>query len=473
MTTDETIKLVLQLTGSETLQEANTKLHALHAEMDATKDASQALATQTTSTASAHGDLGRGILQTSYAVQDFTSVLAGGGGLSRALGSVQNNIPVLLSGLGMGPGMAGMISLVSVGLGAAIPLIMSLGDETAKAGDKAKDGAEKLTGWNDQLERLVEAGKKLREAQTKPEEDTEKAVTEALKLAGGKVVGAGYERHLMEQDTAAEEGEFRRRMATPEIQAEMQFGGPQLREALFKRVRGEIRGEAQATRRARVEAFMGSLPGSAANRQALVQMARARPDQFGQETAQLLEDAEPEARAAADRELEEAEAFGERAHAGGVGRRRIAAEYNQRRALMERNLDKATNEAIDNEESLEHQQKQEAAQAAHQAALDLREQQKADREAPLHKAEAFIRSTAGNMGEPLTQAQITDAAKEALRAVGQGIGASDAAYGAISSVVNQANRLRDQLMMQGHRWEQLRQISENGQVWSDSRQGQN
>ena len=46
--------------------------------------AQKELETHISNTASAHGDMGRGVLQTSYAVQDFTSVLTGGGGLSRA-----------------------------------------------------------------------------------------------------------------------------------------------------------------------------------------------------------------------------------------------------------------------------------------------------------------------------------------------------------------------------------------------------
>lgn len=105
------------------------------------------MGTHVEDTTTAHNKMGRGVLQASYAVQDFTSVLQGGGGLSRALGSVQNNIPVLLSGLGVGAGLAGTISLVSVGLGAAIPLISKFAGElglAAKPADEATAAIERL-----------------------------------------------------------------------------------------------------------------------------------------------------------------------------------------------------------------------------------------------------------------------------------------------------------------------------------------
>jgi len=89
--------------------------------------AQKVTATSVEHTATATGGMGRGVLQASYAFQDFTSVLQGGGGFNRAIGSVQNNIPVLLSGLGMGAGLAGTVSLVTVGIGAALPFIEKYG----------------------------------------------------------------------------------------------------------------------------------------------------------------------------------------------------------------------------------------------------------------------------------------------------------------------------------------------------------
>jgi hypothetical protein len=62
------------------------------------------------------GQFGRGMVNASYAVQDFTSQL-GTRGLAGALGAIQNNIPQLLSSLGAGAGLAGVLSLASLGVG--------------------------------------------------------------------------------------------------------------------------------------------------------------------------------------------------------------------------------------------------------------------------------------------------------------------------------------------------------------------
>src|SRR4051812_48619326 len=54
-------------------------------------------------------DYGRGIQQSAWVIQDFTSA---NGDLGRALYAVQNNIPGLLQSFGLGTGLAGSISIV-------------------------------------------------------------------------------------------------------------------------------------------------------------------------------------------------------------------------------------------------------------------------------------------------------------------------------------------------------------------------
>lgn len=63
---------------------------------------------------------GQGVLSASYAIQDFTAVLSNGGGFARALGSIQNNIPQLLFGLGAGAGLTGVVSAAAVAVGILI-----------------------------------------------------------------------------------------------------------------------------------------------------------------------------------------------------------------------------------------------------------------------------------------------------------------------------------------------------------------
>jgi hypothetical protein len=61
-------------------------------------------------------NLGSTMLQTSYAVQDFTSQL-GTRGLAGGLAAVQNNIPGILTSLGTTGGLAGVVSVAAVAVG--------------------------------------------------------------------------------------------------------------------------------------------------------------------------------------------------------------------------------------------------------------------------------------------------------------------------------------------------------------------
>ena len=89
------------------------------------------------------GSSGQGILGVSYAFQDFTSVISTGGGFGRALASIQNNIPPILAGLGVGAGLAGAISLVTVGAGLAVPALTSFfGAMDAEAAKKTAEETE-------------------------------------------------------------------------------------------------------------------------------------------------------------------------------------------------------------------------------------------------------------------------------------------------------------------------------------------
>lgn len=115
---------------------------------------------------------GQGMLQASYAVQDFTSQL-GTQGLGGALAAIQNNIPGILMGLGVSGGLAGALSLVSVAAGALVPIFEKLfGAETA---ENIKKRAE-------EIKKLADEAKEL----TTPEKgDAEKQfAAETKRLAG-------------------------------------------------------------------------------------------------------------------------------------------------------------------------------------------------------------------------------------------------------------------------------------------------
>jgi hypothetical protein len=113
------------------------------------------LETQTNDTSQSNVKLGQAALTTSYAIQDFTSQI-GTRGLAGALGAVQNNIPGLLMSLGMSGGIAGAVSIVSVGLGVLANQFL----DTGKAQDTLR---EKTDGATEALNRQRKALMDLRE----------------------------------------------------------------------------------------------------------------------------------------------------------------------------------------------------------------------------------------------------------------------------------------------------------------------
>ena len=146
--TDEKIRLILELTGAKDIDGAVASLESLK--------------TKSKEAADSQAGLGRGALQASYAFQDFTSVLSGGGGFGRALSSIQNNIPILLSSLGLGAGLTGVVSVATVALGLFI-------DKMLASSDKGKDLKQQITAIAQEIDGY-------RQKQTLLNEDVEKYV---------------------------------------------------------------------------------------------------------------------------------------------------------------------------------------------------------------------------------------------------------------------------------------------------------
>jgi hypothetical protein len=198
---DELQKLILDVQGrdkvaalNEELAKESKALQALAADLrngsisqatfDAAADATGkkvlALEGQIKQLVGQRGISGSGILQASWAVQDFTSVLAGGQGLGRAIASVQNNIPGLLMSLGMSGGIAGAVSLVSVGIGALIPLLEKLwaGFEDKGVLEEAK---RKLQEIKAAAEATHKAFRNMAETPTDPEALSAEGISLVLK----------------------------------------------------------------------------------------------------------------------------------------------------------------------------------------------------------------------------------------------------------------------------------------------------
>jgi hypothetical protein len=156
---------------------------------------------------------GQGLLGASYAVQDFTSQL-GTRGLVGALGAVQNNIPSILSSLGVGAGLTGVISIAAVALGALLPLIQkAFGGETEEMIERAR---KKLEEWRAEIDKVHDAFIAMTEKPTAPESEFAENIQAIFDTRGnadkvragiaGTITPAEIESGLTEEEKAARTG---------------------------------------------------------------------------------------------------------------------------------------------------------------------------------------------------------------------------------------------------------------------------
>lgn len=243
---DETIRLILDMGGSAaSVEEVRKKLDALKGTTHTTADAYEVLErqvgeyevlerrvvqttqqvvqaqavevdmlqrlgieTQVAASASAKmghelgkdGNFGRGVQSAAFAIQDFTSVL-GTQGFGRALGAVQNNIPIVVASLGAGAGLAGAISIVSIGVGLLIDnwdkLTGAWGKgETAEETKRQKDLAKAI-------EATAAATEKLLKTPGPEQRAAGKDIQRAIDAFGGHAVQKEIEEALK-----AKQGDF-------------------------------------------------------------------------------------------------------------------------------------------------------------------------------------------------------------------------------------------------------------------------
>lgn len=122
------------------------------------------------------GANGQGLLGASYAIQDFVSVLTGGGGLGRAIGAVSNNIAPFALSLGAGGALAGGLGFLVTAFGAAIPIIEEFWG--AVDSEASKKAVEKLKELQNEIKRTHDEFRKLAEAPT----DIERESAEGIRL---------------------------------------------------------------------------------------------------------------------------------------------------------------------------------------------------------------------------------------------------------------------------------------------------
>jgi uncharacterized phage infection (PIP) family protein YhgE len=320
MTNDQTIKLILDMGNSgASVQEVKLALDALKG----------------------HSGLGgQGLLGASYAAQDFISVLSGGGGIGRALGSISNNMPQILAGLGLGAGLAGVMGAVTAGVAAAIPMIEAWWNAVdSEAAERAK---EKLKAIKEELKQVAAEFKKLAEMPTTLESEQGKLLTEFLGMrptaeqakAGVRgVLGQvpAYAAEAMSPEQAAEATKLRQRIATETT------GTAPLRARLAELQQQAV---SQYAERLITQATKPGPAGEEARRK-LVEFSSRNPGLFPAGFADTLQSLTPEALEAQRGEVAEAEAFGARAKAGGEKRRATEEAEQKRKEIDDRDMEMA------------------------------------------------------------------------------------------------------------------------------------
>jgi hypothetical protein len=371
---------------------------------------------------------GGGILQASYAVQDFTSVLSGGQGLDRALSSVQNNIPGLLMSLGMSGGLAGVVSLVSVGIGALIPVVEKL---WASLGDG--EGAEKA---REKLEELRKEFEALSKAATRAEAQGSKSIREVITEGGADEI-AGAAAKTLSMTGGGEDMTEEERLAVNSVKN----ARPDVKAGVEKRVFDRINkanaeraqqivagatqpGEQGASARAQLRGLVGANAGAFPSG-LLGDLERAEPSEIA---AQQALERQGELNAAnmerAAKARREEEARGEAQRALDIQGRKNAQAFDKRT--------EAKGKAAD-----EFEERQDRGLAA-----------QARREAPMRGARRAVARTAADMGFTGDSApnpgEIDEMAKNALANFNNGMNGQQAAWMAVMQRVQAIQQMSQQ-----------------------------
>jgi hypothetical protein len=181
-----TVAIVQQSTALQLLGIELEKQVGLYSVVTAQMNTLGTTMTTARGTGGAGGGAGMGILGASYAFQDFTAVLSGGQGFGRALGAIQNNIPILLAGLGAGAGLAGVVSVVTVGVG----LLIDNWDKIQRlwGSGKTEEETKRIKDLAKATEDAAEANNKLLKTLPQWQREGEKNVKRAVDAFGGDAV---------------------------------------------------------------------------------------------------------------------------------------------------------------------------------------------------------------------------------------------------------------------------------------------
>lgn len=410
----------------------------------------------------------QGLLQLQYVLDDLVNT---SGSWERKLASISNNIPGLVASIGgkNAMGLAGAIGIVSTSLIALAPLAAAAWEALSGGGNgpepvvKALDAAEeKIKAIRQELERLLKA--------TSPEESESKRLFESV-LGGGRgnqIMGA-----LAGAISTSPQGERMNeaeRMATSDAAVEQavqvaamnasrsgrQFTEADRAEARARALQAQQQARDAAQKRineANVERagrIMGAAPTDRAARDTLRAMIRANPGAFAAMPGLLgeLDDSEPEAQQAFDRQQAEFEAGNAAAHERRIDRERKARQANQRRRRLEAALARRTREDIATEEEAERLKAQDLRRVERKDAERTRSDIEGADFAEKEKAQAARRQAASdtsalsqnlNLGTPSAE-QAEAMARDVLRLQQGGLNHDQAVWMSVYRMLQQIRR---------------------------------
>jgi hypothetical protein len=136
---------------------------------------------------------GQGVLAASYAVQDFTSQL-GNQGLAGGLRAVQNNIPQILMGFGVGAGLTGILAGLAVAAGLVVDNWGRI--KNAFTSDDVKKKTEEMEKFAESIKKSADAGEKAAESLKKMLSPDKQKPVEAIKRAAEAFGGDAVLREL-------------------------------------------------------------------------------------------------------------------------------------------------------------------------------------------------------------------------------------------------------------------------------------
>lgn len=278
-----------------------------------------------------HGGMGgRGLLGMSYAFQDFTSVLSGGGGIARALGAVSNNIDQMAMSMGLSVANAAKLSFAFAGFSSALPILIplfkDLWDAMGGEGKGPEPVIKALDAAEERLKRIRSELEKLLASTTDEEAETRKRFQEFYAGSGADILGGtakalgatGRGAQMTDQDRA----DIAKFPILPGMSDEDKATAMEYQQRQRDRVQDRINRENLE----RAGQIFGASTTDKGARDTMRALAGAVPGAFPKGFAGQMGELEPGAVRAQDEDVAATEAGGQAAIEAGRRRRKAAAD---------------------------------------------------------------------------------------------------------------------------------------------------